>query len=221
MNPEQIAELLQKAVSSALNKTVTGNEKPEQGNHNDSEALANLAKAVTGINDRLDNLDKVAVKQEPETVETQVQKLGKTVENLAGMVSKIAKGEKIEPKDEPMDFSKMTKEQFNELVTECAKGLIKNKTQDSPGGEGKEDLASVLKSLASGKSEDDVELEMDEIETEDVAGNKLSKKARASRQQLDNWFGKKFGASVEKHMGAADDNDDDDDDDNNDDDDDE
>lgn len=206
MNPEEIAKLLAKAVESAI-----GKETPAPAPAN--AGLADLAKAVQGINDRLENLDKVVVKNEPETPDAKIDALTKTVTDLAGLVAKVASGEKIEKKDEPLDLTKMTQEQFDAKVLSVAKSLIKGKTDEEPDGEGKEDLATLLKTLVSGKEADsELEIDLDDVEMEDVAGNALGKKARSSRKELDDWFGKKLSGMEDRMMGssAAEDDDEDD-----------
>lgn len=216
MNPEQIAELLNKTVDAVINKQTATQQPTGNSDEKVTGAIADLSKAVSAINTNLENLKKVAVVKEPETTESQMEKLVGIVANLTDKVNKIASGEKIEPADEPLDLSKMTKGQFLKMVAEAAKGA--NGEEASPDGEGKDDLKSLLKSIVTGKNADDedgLDINLDEVEVEDRAGNKLNKKARTGRKALDDWFGKVIGDSSARHLGidgdAADDDDDDDD----------
>ena len=203
MTPEQIAELLQKSVKSALNKESAPT--PAPAADGTGQAVADLAKAVSAINEKIDTLSKVAVTKEPETVDTKIDSLASIVKDLTSTVTKIAAGEKVEPKDEMLDLSKISKADFKDLLKDMV-----GAQESTPEGEGKEDLATILKSIVAGKEDENLDIDLDAVEVEDVAGNKLSKKARDSRQDLDAWFGKKLNGSVERHLGVEDEDSDDD-----------
>jgi hypothetical protein len=220
MEPDKIAEILSQSVNSALEKIGAGNQQPQQQQQNADmqqmvTAVSGLSKVVDAVSKKVEALDKTAVKNVPEPVEETVGKLAKTVEAVANKVEKIAKGEKIDEED--IDFSKpMKKKDFAKML----KKMITDKDEEddeekpAPKGKGKDDLKELLKTIAKGKNDEEIEIDAGEIDIEDkdVAGNELSKKQKKDRAALDKHLGGMLNSSAAAHGFAEDAEDSDDDD---------
>ena len=186
MDPKEIQAILEKAIASAV--------KPVEKDNKVDENFANIAKAVQAVSAKVDNLEKVAVKNEPETAETQIQKLAKSVEEIAKTIEAIKNPVKDE--DKPMDFSKMTQKQFSEMIA----GIVKPKSEETPKGKGKESMKSILDNAAD---EDEVDIDLSGIDTHDEAGNELTEQQRLARKNLDEYLGAKLGNLSSKSVGNS------------------
>ena len=217
MNPEQIAEMLSKSVTSALENIGKGQQTPQQNGDVQQVvgAVSSLSKIVEAVSQKVDALDKTTVKNIPEPVEETVGKLAKTIEALTTKVDALVKGEK--PAEDDIDLSKIkTKKDLMKLI----KSMTDEKDEEeddkgTPKGKGKDDLAKLLKTLVKGKGGEEIEIEADEVDIEDTdaAGNTLSKKQKTDRAALDKHLGKMMGNMMERHGVETDDAEDDDDDD--------
>jgi hypothetical protein len=184
MDPKEIQAILEKAIAAATKQ-------PEKADNKVEENISNLAKAVQAIVGKIDNLEKVAVRKEVETPETAVQKIATTVADLVKKIDEMKNPVKDE--DKPMDFSKMTKKEFSELL----KGMLKPEVKNTPAGKGKDSINDVIEKSVN--DEDEVEVDVSEIESHDVAGNELTDKQRLARKQLDEFLGAKLGNFSKKY----------------------
>ena len=183
MDAKLIQEMLEKAIMSAA--------KPVE--KNDNEMLSTIAKAVQAIGAKVDALEKTTVKNEPETLDTVVGKLAKAVEAINAKVEAIANP--VKPEDQPVDLTKMSKKQFTDFITE----IVKPKAPEAPKGQGKETQKSILDGA---NDNDEVDVDISAIESNDIAGNELSETQRLARKNLDDFIGAKIGGISDKYVGS-------------------
>ena len=196
MNPEEIAAILQKAISGAI--------KPETKTDDNAnvEAIGNIAKAVQAIATKVESLEKDTVKVEKETPETAISKITETLATITKAIEEIKNP--IAEEDKPVDMSKMTKKELTELL----KGILKPaKETPTLKGKGKETQKSILDSA----DDEEEEIDLSNVETHDVAGNELTKSQRIARKSLDDVLGVKLTGVLQKQGLIEDDTDDADD----------
>lgn len=182
MNPEEIQKVLEKAIAGAI--------KPEEKTEkNDNAAISEMAKAVQAIAKKVDDLDKTAQKKEIETPETAIEKLSKTIENLQKTVEEIKNP--VNDEDKPIDLNKMTKKEFAEYIS----GIVNPKPTEKPKGKGKETQKTILDNA---DDNDEIDIDLNGIETHDQAGNALTDEQRLARKNLDEALGAKLTGILQK-----------------------
>jgi len=183
MNPEEIAAILQKAIAGAI--------KPEEKNteNNNSEAIAGIAKAVKAISEKVDNLDKSVEKKTVETTDDKINKVASAVEALTAKIEEIQNP--VNDEDKPIDLNKMTKKEFAEYIS----GIINPEINQKPKGKGKETQKTILNGT---NDNDEIEVDLADVETTDVAGNPLSEEQRLARKNLDDVLGAKLTGVLQK-----------------------
>lgn len=203
MDEKQIQAILEKAISTAL--TGSNPQSAPTTTDNNQVSMA-LGKAIEALNAKIDNLEKVAVKQEPETVESQVSKLAKIVEELGNKIEKIGKGE-TEEEEKPLE--NLTTKSLNKMIEDVIANTLNKNNVKKPKGEKTDDLSKII----GGASDDEeIEIDFENVETEDAAGNTLSKEKRVKRAELDNFFGKIISNKLQSRGLVENDDDDEDDD---------
>lgn len=182
LTPEQIQELLTKTIESAMKGEAPVVEK--SANAEVMAAIANLTKAVSGINERVEQLDKQAVKTVTETTDDKIAGLAKSIEALA---KKIEGTPEVPEADQPIEGMKK-----GDMLKMIEAAIAKAVPTPSVKGHGKE----ILKAAADGTLE---------IETADEVEGEVAKTSKLSDvEQLDEYFGKSLEGMMNKRgMGSA------------------
>jgi hypothetical protein len=181
MKTADVTSIIEKAVEGMLQK-----EAPKTENKLE-DAISQLAKAVTAVNEKVDALSGEVVKKEkPETAEEKIAKMAETIEALTKKVE--GKTEEAEEKIEKKAGDDKEEDGVEAIAAALLKMVNGEEADEEVKGQGKDTnaLAEVLKSIGSKKQED---VNLDGIETHDANGNPLTEKQRIARKALDDHFG--------------------------------
>jgi ElaB/YqjD/DUF883 family membrane-anchored ribosome-binding protein len=192
MDPEQIQKILKDAIAAAT--------RPPENNDNktDNTALNKVVEAVQALTTKVEELDKTSEKKKVETTETSIEKINKALGELKTTIEEIKNP--VADEDKPIDFKGMSMKKFVEMI----KGALKPEGQQKPKGKGKETQKSILDNVSD---DEEVDIDLSDVETTDIAGNELNDNQRLARKNLDKYFGRRF-QNVAARFGAEDASDD-------------
>jgi len=189
MNPEQIAEMLAKATEAALSK-MGATQKPAVTEDNAlAGAIADMAKAVSAINTRLDTLDKSVEKKQPVTPESQIAQMAAVIDTLNKKIDAMGKKpEDIAAEQAAQPIGQMKMSDLTKTIEDIVVKAVSGK-KETPKGQGKDSLA------------DEAEVEIDEELADGVVSKDTSKKDAGA--DLDQFFGQLLGKMSSKVLGRG------------------